>query len=344
MWVMRRLHFLALILVVILPVRLPGQSARISGVVQDQSGAFIPDAKVTLRKGGETKTTLTNINGSFSFDQLGAGTYDVQVDQPGFKTATARFVVGNRSPRPIEFNLQIAVLQQEVSVAGDDVGVSTQTENNLDVAALDRNALDNAPIFDQNYIATISRFLDSGAIGTGGTALIMDGLQVNNISLPASAIQEVKINQNPYSPEFLRPGRGRIEVVTKAAAAAYHGSVNFVFRDNRWNAREPFAATKPQEQRKILETSLTGPIGSGKTTSFLFSGSYQLDDAESIVFANGVSGVIHANVPNPQRDTDVSVHISHQWGAKNTLSLRYESLDQYRKNQSIGNVVLPSAG
>ena len=114
------------------------------------------------------------------------------------------------------------------------------------------------------YISTISRFLDSSAIGTGGTTLVMDGLQVNNISLPPSAIQEVKINQNPYSPEFLRPGRGRIEVVTKAGASDYHGSFNFVFRDNRFNAREPFAATKPEEQRRILESSLTGPIGSGK--------------------------------------------------------------------------------
>ena len=340
MW---RFNVLLLLLVVSIPTTLVAQSGRISGLVQDQSGASIPNATVTLRKGAQTSTTVTNANGSFSFDKVGTGTYDVEADQPGFKTGAARVVVGNRNPRPVEFKLQIANLQQEVTVAGDDIEANTQTDSNLDVAALDRNALDNAPIFDQNYIATISRFLDSGALGTNGTALIMDGLQVNNISLPASAIQEVKINQNPYSPEFLRPGRGRIEVVTKAAASAYHGSVNFVFRDNRWNAREPFAATKPQEQRKILETSLTGPLGSGKTTSFLFSGTYQLDDAESIVFANGLSGVIRANVPNPQRDADLSARISHQFGPKNTVSLRYESLDQYRRNQSVGGVVLPSA-
>ncbi len=340
---MRRLKFWILISVLVIPGQLFAQGVRISGVVQDQSGASIPNATVALKKGAETKTTLTNTDGSFSFNQVAAGAYDVAAEQPGFKVGTAHVVVGNRNPRPIEFKLRIATLQQELTVGGDDVEVNTQADNNLDVAALDRNALDNVPIFDQNYIATISRFLDSGAVGTNGTALIMDGLQVNNISLPASAIQEVKINQNPYSSEFQRPGRGRIEVVTKAAASAYHGSVNFVFRDNRWNAREPFAATKPQEQRKILETSLTGPLGSGKTSSFLFSGTYQLDDAESIVFANGISGVIRANIPNPQRDTDLSARISHQFGQKNTVSLRYESLDQYRKNQTTGGVVLPSA-
>jgi hypothetical protein len=224
-------------LVVFIPVVAFGQAMRISGAVQDQSGASIPNATVTLQKGGETRNALTSTDGTFSFDRVSPGTYEVKVDQPGFKTATARIVVGNRVPRPLEFKLQIATLQQELTVAGDDLSVSTQTENNLDVAALDRNALDNAPVFDQNYIATISRFLDSGAVGTNGTDLILDGLSVNNISLPASAIQEVKINQNPYSSEFLRPGRGRVEVVTKAAAQAYHGTVNFVFRDNRLNAR-----------------------------------------------------------------------------------------------------------
>src|SRR5215471_14403797 len=340
----RRLYLLGIICITIAPVSMVAQSIRISGTVQDQSGALIPNAGVTLRKGEDTKTKLTGSDGSFAFDMLAAGTYDIQVEQPGFKTATSHVVVTNRNPRPIEFKLQIADLRQELTVAGDDIEVGTQTENNLDVAALDRSALDSVPIFDQNYIATISRFLDSGAVGTSGTSLIMDGLQVNSISLPASAIQEVKINQNPYSPEFLRPGRGRIEVVTKAAATAYHGSLNFVYRDNRFNAREPFATTKPTEQRKILETSLTGPLGSSKTSSFLFAGSYQLDDAQSILFANGVSGIITGNVPNPQRSTDLSTRISHQFGKKNTVSLRYEALDEYRKNQGVGGVTLAEAG
>src|SRR5262249_10650442 len=106
------------------------------------------NATVTLLNGSDTKTTATNMNGSFSFERVGAGTYDVEAQQTGFKTGTARVVVGNRNARPIEFKLQIAVLQQELRVAGDDIEVDTQTDNNLDVAALDRNTLDNAPIFD----------------------------------------------------------------------------------------------------------------------------------------------------------------------------------------------------
>jgi len=328
-------------LIFMVPMQVLGQSGQVSGVVQDQSGGSIANALVTLRKATESRSAQTNSSGFFSFDNVSPGNYDVLVEQQGFKPESIRVVVDSRPFKKLELKLKIAPRQEEITVAEDAARVSTQTENNLDVVSLDRTALDNLPIFDQNYIATISRFLDAGAAGTGGPTLIVDGLQVNSVNLPISAIQEVKINQNPYSPEFLRPGRGRIEIITKASSSAYHGTLNYVFRDNRANAREPFAGTKPQEQRRIFESSLTGPLGSGKTSSFLFTGTYQSDDSQAIVFADGPSGVIHANIPQPQREVDLSARIAHQFGKKNTASIKFESLDQYRKNQGVGGFALP---
>ena len=65
--------------------------------------------------------------------------------------------------------------------------------------------------------------------------------------MSASAIQEVRINQNPYSAEFARPGRGRIEIITKDAGAAFHGALSFTFRDYRLNARDYFARLRAPE-------------------------------------------------------------------------------------------------
>ena len=171
---MNRTIFLAAWIVLLAaasPINARAQSLSISGVVLDQSGATIPGALITLRKGEDTQTEQTGTAGSFSFGGIGPGNYELQAQREGFKPASTRVVVGNRAPRPVQFKLSIADLQQEIVVAGDDQQVSTQTDSNLDVASLDRNALDNAPIFDQNYIATISRFLDSGALGTGGATL-----------------------------------------------------------------------------------------------------------------------------------------------------------------------------
>src|SRR5713226_6526796 len=115
----------------------------------------------------------------------------------------------------------------------------------------------------------MSRFLDAGSVATGGVTLVVDGLESTRVPVSASAIQEVKINQNPYSAEFSRPGRGRIEIITKPGSQEYHGTLNFLFRDYLLNARDPFAVTRPNEQRRIFEGNLAGPVGHSKTTSFM---------------------------------------------------------------------------
>src|SRR3977135_4299031 len=115
-------------------------------------------------------------------------------------------------------------MRQAVTVNGAPAQVSTDSGDNLDVAAIDREMMSNLPVFDQNYVGAMSQFLDAGAIGTGGVTLVVNGMEQRNIGVTASAIQEVKINQNPYSAEFSRPGRGRIEVITKPASQVYHGT------------------------------------------------------------------------------------------------------------------------
>lgn len=74
-------------------------------------------------------------------------------------------------------------------------------------------------------IAALSRFMDPAG-GLGGTpTLIVDGAKARNIGISASAIQEIGINQNPYTAEYPRWSRRRIEVITKTATDKYHGTV-----------------------------------------------------------------------------------------------------------------------
>jgi len=58
----------------------------------------------------------------------------------------------------------------------------------------------------------------------------VNGIEANGPGVTPSAVQEVRINQNPIR-EISRPGRARLEIITKGGTPAYHGSVNFLFRD-----------------------------------------------------------------------------------------------------------------
>ncbi len=50
---------------------------------------------------------------------------------------------------------------------------------------------------------------------------MVDGVETTRAGVSASSIQEVKINQDPYSAEYSRPGRGRIEIITKPGSSEY---------------------------------------------------------------------------------------------------------------------------
>ena len=141
-------------------------------------------------------------------------------------------------------------ITQEVTVGNAPAEVKTDTASNLDAASVNATSIENLPVFNQDILATMSRFLDASAIGTNGVTLVVNGVEVNNLNVSASAIQQIKINQDPYSAEYPRPGRGRIEVVLKPGSREYHGTGNFTFRDSTFDERNVFAAVKPPEQRR----------------------------------------------------------------------------------------------
>jgi hypothetical protein len=317
----------------------------ISGVVQDPVGASIAGAKVELIGAKVVQqSAVTDLSGGFQFKAISPGEYQIQITSSGFETTTVDMTVSSQPLPPLQVTLAIASLQQETTVTAAPDQISTEAANNKDSVALSEQSLSNLPIFDQDYVAAMSRFLDPGSVGTNGVSLVVNGMEVNNLGVTPSAIKEIKINQDPYAAEFQRPGRGRIEVITKPGSPDYHGTFNFIFRDAHFNARDPFALTRAPEQRRIFEGVLTGPVLHRKQTSFMVSVSRREEDLQSVVYAQGVNGIIQANVPAPARTTQFAAEVDHSLSETNTMSLRYSYLGESVVNQGVGGTVLPEAG
>ena len=318
----------------------------ISGTVSDPSGAAIPGADVQVRQRGTSfvaAQTRTDVQGNFRAAGLPAGAYEVGVQHDHFASQIVRLAVRDRSPAPLHIELALAHVRQEVTVADSAAQVSTDSADNLDTVTMDRKTLDNLPVFDQDYVTAMSQFLDAGSIGTNGVTLVVNGMEQRNIGVTASAIQEVKINQNPYSAEFSRPGRGRIEVIIKPDSPVYHGTFNFLFRDSRLDARNPFAAIRPPEQKRIYEGSLLGPLGHNKKNSFLISVDREEQDLQAVIFAIRPQGLLQQTAPNPQRSTEISASLTHQFTANHLATIRYNVDDSSVENQGVGGFVLPEA-
>jgi Carboxypeptidase regulatory-like domain len=320
----------------------------LSGTVLDPSSSEVVDAQVTLltSNGSIHAATTTDHAGNFSFADIPQGKYRLRIHAAGFKDGLVEVTVGAKPLSPLHLTLAISALSEVVSVTADESipQTSTDTSENLNANSITRDALDRVPVFDLDYITLLSRFLSDDAIATSGVSLVVNGVEANGPGVSASAVQEVKINQNPYSARFARPGRARVEITTKGGTPAYHGTVNFLTRNSVFDASNAFATTKPSESRYMEEGSFTGPLGPDKRNTFLLSLEQDNDNLQSVVHAFGPAGIINQNVPAPQRHFFGSFRAFHDFDNGDQLWIGYSYEDQLSKNQGVGGTVLPEAG
>ena len=328
----------------------PASSAHsLSGTVLDPSSADVADAQVTLltASGSIQASTTTDRAGYFFFDDLPHSKYRLRIHAAGFKDLLTDVTIGAKPLPPLRFTLAISAVSEVVSVTADESVPQTSSDpsENLNANNITRDALDRVPVFDLDYITLLSRFLSDDAIATSGVSLVVNGVEANGPGVSASAVQEVKINQNPYSARFARPGRARVEITTKAGTPAYHGTVNFLTRNSVFDASNTFATTKPSESRYMEEGSFTGPLGRDKRNTFLLSLEQDNDNLQAVVHAFGANNaIINANVPAPQRHFFGSFRAFHDFDNGDQVWVGYSYEDQKLKNQGVGGLVLSEAG
>ncbi|MEO8481981.1 MAG: TonB-dependent receptor [Acidobacteriota bacterium] len=315
----------------------------VSGAVADETGGVLPGARVELvaPDGSVRETVTTDAVGHFQFAGVPAGAFVIRATFPGLTptSATAR-TTGNVDA--VKLVLHLAGRQEGVTVELGGASVSSDPAANLDAVAVSQDDLRGLPVFDQDILGAVSRFLDAG--GSGGATLVVNGMEVNALRVSASAIQQIKINQDPYSAEYSRPGRGRIEVLTKPGGQHYNGEFNFVGRDARLDARNAFLTTKPVEHKRILEGVFGGPVGTAGRTSFLFSGNRQQDDQQGVVVATDLTGAIRDSVPQPNTEALASASVTHQVSPHTTMAITPSYQYEANDNQGVGGTTLASAG
>src|SRR5262245_10229866 len=87
----------------------------VTGVVQDQTGAVLPDAAVTLSgESTDIRRATADRSGVFRFERIAPGEYDVRSEFPGFTPTVVHLRVGTRAPSPLRVVLAIEGVTQEV--------------------------------------------------------------------------------------------------------------------------------------------------------------------------------------------------------------------------------------
>ena len=128
----------------------------------------------------------------------------------------------------LKLALKIATTQQQVTVQ-ESSGPVLSTESASNASALVLNGKDlEALADDPEDLATDLQAL----AGPGGDSLYIDGFSGGQLP-PKDSIREIRINQNPFSPEYDKLGLGRVEVLTKPGSNKLHGERLLQFRRQR---------------------------------------------------------------------------------------------------------------
>ncbi len=344
----------------------PPASPSVHGVIADPTGAIVPNAEVDLldTNGAVAGTIHSDGEGNFQLIAPHSGSFTLVVSEPGFETVRTPVVIASPAAAtsgaaaatampvlaPVHIVLPIAAVASMVRVNSDSSEDLTAPDANHDSSVMTSSDLKSLPIFDNDYLTAMSSFLDSSASDTGGTGLMVDGVEANRATVSASAVKEIRINQDPYSAQYYWPGRGQMEIITKSTADHYHGQFNFLFRNSALNAQNELAPSKPFEQRQNYEGHVTGPIPHLPKTSFLGSFNRVLYDQDSVIFAtlapapDNPSGAYQANVYAPARDTEFSTRIAHQFREGVSGYAQYSYQDSTTQNQGVGGQSLASEG
>ena len=272
----------------------------ILGTITDKSQAVVSGAEVvaTFTATGVIRTTTTNDTGSFRFDFVPAGQYQVKVAKSGFSAVsqTVELLVGQAAVVNVSLNPGAATMVIEVSGAAPIVdttkmGVS-QTITPTEVAELPLAGRDAANLAylvpgvkaADSYDPTKNRYAILSINGSDGRNVNTTINGVDNkdntvggavMQMPLEAVQEFQISTQRFSAENGRSQGAAINMITKSGTNSYHGSVFGYFRDSALNTDEKDAQgdgtslpSHPDYSRQFFGGSVGGPFVKDKLFGF----------------------------------------------------------------------------
>jgi Ca-activated chloride channel family protein len=109
--------------VVCLVLAAAAAGVKLSGTIIDPAGAVIPGAAVELVSGtAVVAKTASAADGSFAFENVASGSYEIRVTLAGFRQTRVAVTVGNTAPQPLTVKLLIGSTTESLVVSDEATG------------------------------------------------------------------------------------------------------------------------------------------------------------------------------------------------------------------------------
>jgi len=281
-------------------------TASLFGTVTDAQAAVVPGATVTIvnTATGLTRTGVSDTSGGYVFTLLPVGSYNVTVEQPGFRKYERPNILlrANENIR-VDVKLDIGNVQETVTVeaAATQVDSRSPTLNHT----VDSKRIVELPLNGRNPadLALLAPGVASGAGNNsgdvGGSAwrpkgqkeitvngsrnnnlrftldggTNMDDLVNENLDFPfPDAVQEFSAQTSNMGVEMGGLSGGALNVLTKSGTNNLHGNLFWFVRNTALNATNFFSREQDQLKRNQFGFTVGGPVVKNKLFAF---GGYQ---------------------------------------------------------------------
>ncbi len=282
-----------------------------TGTLADQSGAVVPNAKVTATNVGTNVTyaAQSNDSGVYNLLFLPVGSYTLAAEVKGFKRATAGpFGLQVNQTARIDFKLEVGETTQSVEITA--AAPVLQTESTQTGESLGSKQLTELPLKGRNFVALT--LLVPGAVSPNPEGMnsrfgarpyvngnreqtnnfMLDGVDVNDsidnrvgYSPNVDALEEVKVLTGNAAADYGNSGGATVMMSIKSGTNKFHGNVFEFLQNDKLNANGYFrnrnvnTATRTGFKRNIFGGTLGGPIKRNKAFFFIdYEGTMQRTD------------------------------------------------------------------
>ena len=282
---------------------------RISGTVDDGSGAVVPNAGVTATNTdtGVKQGVATNAAGAYSFASLPVGHYNVEITASGFRPyRRTGIVVDVSSDLLVDAVLQVGERSETVTVRESPVQpetASTQLGDVINAATVEALPLNGRSYTDLlalqpgvlpattttaltvqglgQSVFSPSGDLNPGTLSINGQRESANGFMVNGAdaeetgSMAAAmvpnldSIAEFRILSSNFDAEYGKYTGGQINVITKSGTNQFHGDIFEFLRNTDLDARNYFSPARGAFRQNQFGGTAGGPIVRNKV--FFFS-------------------------------------------------------------------------
>jgi hypothetical protein len=272
----------------------------LTGTITDSTGARLPNVnlKLTSEATAVALTAVSNTNGEYTFPLLPSGRYTLSAESKGFQSLAQKGItIELARVSRLDFVLTLGTVAESIDVSSSaplldtDSSTAGQFIENKTIADMPLNGRRVGELLglSGNAIMVTGDVIRPRVSLAGGRAdqqqWMLDGVNASNIALenpqalfnpPVESVQEIRIQSNTYSAEFGNSSGGVILTTTKSGTNKLKGSAYEYFRNEKLDARNFFAASRPPLRWNVFGFTLGGPIViprlyNGKNKTFFFT-------------------------------------------------------------------------